>query len=319
LSSSIKYGWVLGNTLGGQGTISTVEGEPMSLPPYKFTGATALLTGAASGMGEQMAYGLAERGSNLILLDRDADRLAVVAQVIRKAHPDREVDTHVVDLADLDAIAAATAAILTRHRRISLLINNAGVGLGGEFQDLTAEEFQWVQDINFRAPVTLTRLLLPTLLASPGSHIVNVSSLFGLIAPAGQSAYAASKFALRGFSEALRHELAEEGAGVTTVHPGGIRTRIAETARVAGSATEGQARAAKTNFAKLLTYPADKAAEQILDGITRRKPRVLIAPSAVTADLVVRLFPSSYLAVLQRLRPRRRVQPPTGTPALDSI
>ncbi|RYF60828.1 MAG: SDR family NAD(P)-dependent oxidoreductase [Comamonadaceae bacterium] len=291
----------------------------MSLPPYTFTGATALLTGAASGMGEQMAYGLAARGSNLVLLDRDADRLAVVADTIRQTHPHRQVDTHVVDLADLDALQTTAAAILTRCRRITLLINNAGVGLGGEFLDLAAEEFQWVQDINFRAPVTLTRLLLPTLLASPGSHIVNVSSLFGLIAPPGQSAYAASKFALRGFSEALRHELADEGVGVTTVHPGGVRTRIAETARVAGSASEEQARAARATFAKLLSYPADKAAEQILDGLARRKPRVLIASSAVTADLVARLFPTSYLSVLARLRPRRRPQPVTAARALHSI
>ncbi|MGW6697295.1 SDR family NAD(P)-dependent oxidoreductase [Nocardia sp. NPDC055049] len=276
----------------------------MSLSSYRFTGATALLTGAASGMGEQMAYGLAARGCNLVLVDRDADRLATVAEVVRLARPDLAVDTYVVDLADLDSLEAKASAILARHPSITLLINNAGVALGGNFRDLTAEEFQWVQDINFRAPVALARLLLPTLLATPGSHIVNVSSLFGLIAPPGQTAYAASKFALRGFSEALRHELADQGVGVTTVHPGGIRTRIAESVRIADSASEEQTRVSKAAFAKLLTYPADKAAEQILDGIARRKPRVLIASSAVTADLIARLFPASYLTVMQRLSPR---------------
>ncbi|MET8424024.1 SDR family NAD(P)-dependent oxidoreductase [Nocardia sp. NPDC004860] len=278
----------------------------MSLPPYAFEGTTALVTGAASGMGEQMAYRLAERGSNLVLVDRDADRLSDVEDLLGQAYPDRVVDTYVVDLADLEGVEVMVATILARHRGITLLINNAGVALGGGFTDLAADEFEWVQDINFRAPVVLTRLLLPTLLAAPGSHIVNVSSLFGLIAPPGQSAYAASKFALRGFSEALRHELANQDVGVTTVHPGGIRTRIAETARIAGAANDDQIRAGRAAFTKLLTYPADKAAEQILDGVERRKPRVLIASSAVTADVVARLFPASYLSVLQRSSPGRK-------------
>ncbi|MFE7722948.1 SDR family NAD(P)-dependent oxidoreductase [Nocardia rhizosphaerihabitans] len=289
------------------------------MPPssYKFRGATALVTGAASGMGEQMAYGLAARGSDIVLIDRDAERLADVAEVVRSGHPDREVSTYVVDLADLESLESTAEMILTRHPDITLLINNAGVALGGNFRDLTAEEFQWVQDINFRAPVALTRLLLPTLLASPGSHIVNVSSLFGLIAPPGQCAYAASKFALRGFSEALRHELADDGITVTTVHPGGIRTRIAESVRIADAASEAQARAGKAAFAKLLTYPADKAAVQILDGVARRKPRVLIAASATTADIVARLFPTSYLSVLKRLSPGsgRRRRDSTGRDA----
>ena len=109
-----------------------------------------------------------------------------------------------------------------RHPRIRLLVNNAGVALGGRFDQVTLEEFSWVVDINFRAVVQLTHALLPALKAEPGAHLVNVSSLFGLIAPAGQAAYSASKFAVRGFTEALRHELVEDGIGVTSVHPGGI-------------------------------------------------------------------------------------------------
>ncbi|MFE5284005.1 SDR family NAD(P)-dependent oxidoreductase [Nocardia sp. NPDC056611] len=265
-----------------------------------------MVTGAASGMGEQMAYRLAERGTNLVLVDRDGDRLGDVEDVLGQAHPDLVVDTYTVDLSDLDGVEVMVEAILARHRGITLLINNAGVAMGGGFADLTPDEFEWVQDINFRAPVVLTRLLLPTLLATPGSHIVNVSSLFGLIAPPGQSAYVASKFALRGFSEALRHELADQDVGVTTVHPGGIRTRIAETAHIAGATDDDQIRAGRATFTKFLTYPADKAAEQILDGVEHRKPRVLIASSAITADVVARLFPASYLSVLQRLSPGRK-------------
>ncbi|MEU4745258.1 SDR family NAD(P)-dependent oxidoreductase, partial [Actinosynnema sp. NPDC023658] len=182
-------------------------------------------------------------------------------------------------------------------------VNNAGVALGGTFDQENAEEFDWVMDVNFRAPVALTRLLLPRLLESPGSHVVNVSSLFGLIAPPGQTAYAASKFALRGFTESLRHELADRGVGVTCVHPGGIRTRIAETARVASGVSEAEAAQGKESFAKLLTYPPDKAAERILHGVEKRKGRVLIAWTAVAPDLLARLFPTSYLAVMNRLSP----------------
>jgi short-subunit dehydrogenase len=184
-----------------------------------------------------------------------------------------------------------------------MLINNAGVAMGGLFEDLTAEEFDWVMRVNFHAPVALTRLLLPSLRQSPGSHIVNVSSLYGLIAPPGQSAYAASKYALRGFSDALRHELAGEQVGVTTVHPGGVRTRIAETARVAANVPDDQARAGKEAINKLLTYPPDQAAARILNGIEKRRPRVLIAWTAVVPDLLARVFPASYWQVMNRLSP----------------
>ncbi|QFZ18196.1 SDR family NAD(P)-dependent oxidoreductase [Saccharothrix syringae] len=288
------------------------------LPRYRFAGGTAVLTGAASGMGEQMAYGLARRGSDLVLVDRDADRLAEVAGRIRGVAVDRVV----ADLADVAGLDAVAADLLARHPRVTLLVNNAGVALGGTFDQVAAEEFDWVVDVNFRAPVALTRLLLPRLLESPGSHVVNVSSLFGLIAPPGQTAYSASKFALRGFTEALRHELADRGVGVTCVHPGGIRTRIAETARVARGVDRAEAEEGKANFAKLLTYPADKAAEQILAGVEKRRGRVLIAASAVVPDLLARLFPASYMGVMNRLRPAaaRRASAPgsaqgtTGSP-----
>ena len=273
----------------------------MSLPPFRFTGARAVLTGAASGMGEQMALQLADRGAGLVLVDRDASRLEDVASEIRRRHPGTTVHLEVADLADTAGIDGLVERILAVFPAIDLLVNNAGVALGGSFAELTAEEFDWVMAINFAAPVALCRGLLPAL--STGGHIVNVSSLFGLIGPPGQSAYSSSKYALRGFSEVLRHELAPAGIGVTTVHPGGIRTRIAETARVAANATPEQERAGKAAFAKLLTYPADKAATQILQGVERRKGRVLIATSAVVPDILARLFPVHYADVLKVLQP----------------
>lgn len=280
--------------------------------PFRFAGATAVLTGAASGIGEQLAHGLAARGTHLVLLDRDAAGLETVAGAVRAGHPDLPVRTVVADLAELSALPGVAERIRAEHPRIDLLVNNAGVGLGGSFEQVSAEEFDWLMDINFRAPVVLTRELLPALLATPGSHLVNLSSLFGLIAPPGQVAYSASKYALRGFSEGLRHELAGR-VGVTVVHPGGVRTRIAETARTPACVPEAQVRKDLEDFAALLSYPAERAAADILGAVERRRGRLLVAPSAVLPDLVARILPGSYWPVLryaprvlQRLSGRRR-------------
>ena len=179
-------------------------------------------------------------------------------------------------------------------------MNNAGIALGGMFEHLTVEEFESVVDVNFRAPMRLIHEFLPALLATPGSHLVNVSSLYGLIAPPGQSAYSASKFALRGLSEVLRSELAGR-VGVTTVHPGGIRTRIAESARVGAGVPAEMIDAHQRLFAALLTYPPEKAAAEILDGVRRRRARVLIAASAKVPDVLARLMPVGHMKVIQRL------------------
>lgn len=274
---------------------------PATMQPYRFAGNTAVLTGAASGIGEQLAYGLAERGSNLVLVDRDAAGLEAVAGKIRGAHPDLTVETHVVDLTDRAATTALAERVAAGHPRLGLLVNNAGVALGGRFRQLTLDEFEWVMDINFRAPVTLTHHLLPALTATPGGHLVNVSSLYGLIGPAGQSAYSSSKFAIRGFSEVLRHELVETGTGVTQVHPGGIRTNVASSARIGSGVDPAEIAQHQAAFAKLLSYPPEKAAAEILDGVEKRKTRVLIASSAKVPDVLARLLPGSYGPVLEKL------------------
>lgn len=265
---------------------------------FDFTSGTAVLTGAASGIGAALADGLARRGSHLVLLDRDAERLDGVVAALRSAHPDLPIDTHVVDLADAAATARTAAEIRHRHPRIRLLINNAGVALGGRFDQVTLEEFSWVVDINFRAVVQLTHQLLPALKAEPGAHLVNVSSLFGLIAPAGQAAYSASKFAVRGFTEALRHELVDDGIGVTCVHPGGINTRIAANARVGSGVAIQEYEQGRRRFEKLLTIPPATAAEVILRAVARRRGRVLIGWSAKLPDLLARVAPASYGRIL---------------------
>jgi short-subunit dehydrogenase len=276
--------------------------------PYAFTG-TAVVTGAASGIGAALAPQLAARGNDLVLVDRDAERLDGVAAAVRAASPGRTVDTLLADLADAGQVRDLGETLVRVHPGTTLLVNNAGVALGGRFDQVTLEEFDWVMDVNFRAAVRLTHALLPTLKAHPGSHLVNLSSLFGLMAPAGQAAYASSKFAVRGFTEAVRHELAEDGVGVTSVHPGGIATRIAESARVGSGVDAAEAEEGKREFARLLRYPADRAAARIVGAVERRRPRLLIGASAVVPDVLVRLAPGSYgrlLAGATRLAGRGR-------------
>ena len=272
--------------------------------PYVFSGRVAVVTGAASGIGEQLALDLGRRGSDLVLVDVDGPRLAAVA-----ARIDGNVTTIVADLADRSAVEGVATQIRAEHPAIGLLVNNAGIALGGRFDQVTVEEFETVMNVNFRAPMLLTHALLPSLKASAGSHLVNVSSLFGLIAPAGQSAYSASKFALRGLSQVLHAELAADGIGVTTVHPGGIRTRIAETARVGSGVPAADVEPNQRMFAKLLTYPPEKAARQILDAVAKRKARLLISSSAKLPDLLARALPVAHARIIRAATSARASSP----------
>ncbi|WP_104525882.1 SDR family NAD(P)-dependent oxidoreductase [Blastococcus atacamensis] len=273
---------------------------------YVFAGGTAVVTGAASGIGEALALDLAGRGSHLVLVDRDAKRLDDVAGRIRARHAGLRVATHVVDLADDTATAALAGTLAAEHPETTLLVNNAGVALGGRFDQVSIEDFDWVMAINFTAVVRLTHALLPVLKAHPGAHVVNVSSVFGIFAPAGQAAYAASKFAVRGFSESLRHELADDGIGVTVVHPGGIRTRIAESARTGSGVSAEEYAEGRKQFEKLLRMPPEQAAAQIVAAIEKRRPRLLIGWSAKVPDVLVRLMPGRYWRLVGRVAGSRR-------------
>ena len=271
------------------------------LAPYRFAGRTAVLTGAAGGIGEQLAYALAARGSHLVLVDVDAARLGPVAERIRRERPGLTVETIVADLADRSAVEGVATRVLADPAAIGLLVNNAGIALGGRFDQITVAEFETVMNINFRAPMLLTHALLPALTAEPGGHLVNVSSLFGLIAPAGQSAYSASKFALRGLSQVLQAELADNGVGVTTVHPGGIRTRIAESALIGSGVPADEIEPHRKLFAALLSYPPEKAARQIVDAVARRRARLLIAANAKVPDVLARLLPVGHARIMRAL------------------
>jgi short-subunit dehydrogenase len=182
------------------------------------------------------------------------------------------------------------------HGRVTVLINNAGVALGGQFEQVSADDFDWLMGINFGAVVQLTRAFLPLLQQSQAAQIVNMSSIFGIIAPPGQTAYSAAKFAVRGFSEALRHELEAGNSSVrmTLLHPGGVRTGIATSARLPASVTAQEIKLHQKNWQKALRLSPEAAAQRILLGIERREPRVLVGDDAVVASWVQRLFPVTY-------------------------
>ena len=278
----------------------------MAYPPsFALRGAVVLLTGAASGIGAALAPLLAGRGAHLALVDQDGDALQAVAALARQQGV--SVSSHLLDLARPDAGPVLYDAVLAAHGRASVLVNNAGVALGGSFAQVSEVDFDWLMSINFGAVVRLTRAFLPLLSREPAAQIVNLSSIFGIIAPPGQTAYCASKFAVRGFSESLRHELQMAGSpvGVTLVHPGGVRTRIADNARVATGVSEAERALRREAAQQLLTLPPEQAAARILQGIERRELRVLVGSDAVRAAFLQRLFPVGYWAPMARAIARR--------------
>lgn len=273
----------------------------MALPDVIVEGSVALVTGAAGGMGEHLALGLARRGAHVVLLDRDEPGLTRVAEVIATQSPSVRVTRYVVDLADRVDTDALIARIAQAHPDLNLLFNNAGVALGGRFGQTSAQDFDWLLEINLLAPIRITRALLPLLIENGNAQVVNTSSLFGLVAPPGQTAYCTSKFGLRGFSESLRHELAEEDqpVGVTVVHPGGIRTNIAVNARVGEGVDETERAAQQQSFAAMLSYPADRAAEDIITAAIHRRPRLLIGQDAKALDVMARTRPAGYWKLMK--------------------
>ena len=268
-------------------------------------GAVAVLTGAGSGIGAALAPMLAQRGAHLALVDVNGPTLEATAALAR-AHG-VTVTTHVLDLARPDSVPALFDAVLATHGRAGVLVNNAGVALGGGFTQVAAADFDWLMSINFTAVVNLTRAFLPLLAREPVAQIVNLSSVFGIVAPPGQTAYCAAKFAVRGFSESLRHELQMAGSsvGVTLVHPGGVRTRIAESARVAAGLSAAELALRKQVAQRLLVMPPEEAAARILLGIERRELRVLVGKDAVAAVWLQRLFPVNYWKHMGRSIARR--------------
>lgn len=276
---------------------------PTRIKRLPVRGGVAVITGAAAGLGQATALALAARGCHLALADRDAAGLA--ATVARAQALGVRAAGYTLDVADGPAVAALPARAQADLGPPTLLVNNAGVALIGAFSELTLDEFRWLFEINFLATVALTKAGLPLLLAQPAAQIVNVSSLFGIIAPAFQTAYAASKFAVRGFSEALRHELAGTTVGVTVAHPGGIRTGIARRARVAAAADPVEAARQAEAFTATLRATPEAAAETLVRAVERRAPRVLIGGDAILLTALQQLLPVSYWPLIERVFARR--------------
>jgi NAD(P)-dependent dehydrogenase (short-subunit alcohol dehydrogenase family) len=252
----------------------------------------AVVTGAGSGIGRALAQQLAAAGSALALADVDEAGLAQTAQSLETKSA--QVTTHVVDVADEQAVRSFAEDVSKRHGRLTLLINNAGVALEGTFEEISLDDFRWVMDINFWGTVYGVKYFLPMLKREERAHIVNLSSLFGIIAPPGQPAYSTSKFAVRGFTECLRHELAGTPVRVSCVHPGGIRTAIARRARVGAGVSRTGLEEKVARFERLFRTSPEVAAARILRGVERGEPRILIGRDAYQIDILQRLRPASY-------------------------
>ena len=267
---------------------------------YRLADRTAVLTGAGSGIGRALAHDLASRGTHLALVERDEARLAEVAGEVR-GRANVRVTTHALDVTDRDGSTALPAAVEAAHGGADLLFNNAGIALEGRFDQLSEADYDRVMEVNFHAVVRLTRAFLPLMKRSDDARIVNVSSIFGVIAPAGQTAYSASKFAVRGFTMALSHELDGTNVGATVVHPGGVSTNIARDAKLSSDMTDDEKERRLAAAMKNLSMPPPRAAAIILRGVERRRRRVFVGADAALAQRIERLMPSSYWALVRRV------------------
>ncbi|WP_043765142.1 SDR family NAD(P)-dependent oxidoreductase [Algiphilus aromaticivorans] len=268
----------------------------------QFQNKVAAITGAGSGIGREIAIQLASAGCHLALSDINEAGLAETKELAERAG-DARVTTQKLDVADREAVFAWAERVVADHGQVNLIFNNAGVALGATVEGMAIGDFEWLMNINFWGVVHGTQAFLPHLKASGEGHIVNISSLFGLLAVPSQSAYNAAKYAVRGFTESLRQELDMTDCGVsaTTVHPGGIKTAIARSARQDASirALGLDETTASKDFEKHFITTADKAARIILRAVQRNSRRVLVGPDAVLLDKMQRLMPTLY----QRLTP----------------
>jgi short-subunit dehydrogenase len=268
-------------------------------------GSVVAVTGAASGIGRALAKELAARGADLALADRDEAGLASVAAEIGNA---RKVTTHRVDVSVPSDITAFAEAATRAHPALNIVINNAGVALLGNFTEVDEAQMEWLMNINFWGVVRSTRAFLPHLSRQSAAHVVNLSSIFGIVGPPGQTAYCASKFAVRGFSESLRHELEAAGSPVriSVVHPGGVATNIARNSRNGGAGFDNARRSeAIEKFEKVATKSPTAAALRIIEGIEKNAPRILIGSDARFMDLLQRFRPATYWAPIARQIERR--------------
>jgi butyryl-CoA dehydrogenase len=267
-----------------------------------FDGRVAAITGAASGIGRALSRELAGRGAHLALCDIDTVGLAETVALCEGAGPGVKVTSARVDVADRAAVHAWADDVVADHGAVHLVVNNAGVAVAASVESVSYDDFEWLMSINFWGVVNGTKAFLPHLKAAGEGHIVNLSSVFGLISVPMQSAYNSAKFGVRGFTDALRIELEMERSPVscTTVHPGGIKTNIVRNGRFHDDSVD------PAEFDRIALTSPEKAARQILAGVERNKRRVLVGPDAKVIDLVARLPAGLYQRVLASGARRRR-------------
>lgn len=258
----------------------------------------AVITGAGSGIGRALAKRLAAEGiAGLALADLNEAGLAETAE-LTGGHI--KVTTYAVNVADREVMRIFADDVVRDHGRVTHVINHAGVALGGTVCEVSFDEIEWLMGVNFWGVVHGTKFFLPYLEREKSAHIVNISSLFGFIAPPGQAAYCASKFAVRGFTESLRHELEGTNIAVSAVHPGGVKTNIANSARIAEASQHSEdeiARRLKKMNRNLSTTKPDRAAEIIVSGIKAKSPRIIVGPDARIISWIQRAFPRRYFAI----------------------
>lgn len=258
------------------------------------------ITGAASGIGRALAIRLAhEPIAGIAISDVNTEALAETGRLINNSN--LKVTTHRVNVADESEMRVFAEEVIKSHGCITHVINNAGVALGGSVAEVSLDDMRWLMNTNFWGVVHGTKIFPPLLEKEKSAHIINFSSVFGIIAPPGQAAYAASKFAVRGFTEALRHELEGTNIAVSVVHPGGVKTNIANNAKIGAGVTlsaeelEGKKKKVNENLSR--TSP-EQAAEIIVKGIKARSPRILIGADARLLTLFARIFPRRYFSVI---------------------
>lgn len=275
-----------------------------------FEDKVAAITGAGSGMGRELAIELARRGCHVAISDVNEQGLAETADRVRAVSKVR-LSSQRLDVSDRAAVYAWADRVVADHGKVNLIFNNAGVAHGSTVEAADYADFEWIMGINFWGVVHGTKAFLPHLRAAGEGHVINTSSVFGIISVPTQATYNATKFAVRGFTEALRQELDIQACGVsaTSVHPGGIKTNIARAARMdqsAQSITGMDPDKSRRDFEKLFRTTAAEAARVIIKGVERDARRVLIGADAHVIDLLQRLFPGGYQRIVARLAGRRR-------------
>ena len=265
----------------------------------ELTNRTAAITGGGSGIGQALAIELAREGCHIAISDINEDGLKDTVKTLQSMGA--VVTSQVLDVADRKAMEDWAATVAKEFDGVNVIVNNAGVGLGATVEDMTYEDFEWLMGINFWGVVYGTKAFLPYIQEAGEGHIVNISSLFGIVSVPTQSAYNAAKFAVRGFTESLRQELEISGSNIscTTIHPGGIKTNIAKTARIRDvDLIPVDTDAMISNFDKLAMTTAQDAALAIIKGITHNKRRVLIGKDAIAIDFLQRMMPTAYQRII---------------------